>query len=142
MHVIPILFCLKLGDYLLAQFFYCNLKNFWLVPFLRVKVSVYSQFYRFQFLLELCNWHYLQQFAGDNICFNYANFEGLLQLCRWYFLLQLCWWIFLLLSCMWLFLLQLFSVGDNFVVFMQMRITIAIIKVVLSAVYNCFYCKM
>ena len=35
-------------------------------------------------------------YAGNNVCCNYANFEALLQLCMWYFMLQLCWWILLL----------------------------------------------
>ena len=29
-----------------------------------------------------------------------------------------------------------------FIVFMQMGVTVAIMQVVLSAVYNCFYCKI
>ena len=29
-----------------------------------------------------------------------------------------------------------------FIVFMQMGVTVAIMQVVLSVVYNCFYCKM
>ena len=34
--------------------------NLWLAPFLQVKVSVYSQLCRWQFLLELWNWLFIE----------------------------------------------------------------------------------
>ena len=78
--VILKLFCLKLGPYSFTKFLYYNQKDLWLAPFLQVKVSVVNSAGG-----SFC-WNYgtdtsYNNYAGANVCCNYAGFEVLLQLC-------------------------------------------------------------
>ena len=130
--VILKLFCLKLGLYSFTQFPYYNRNDLWLSPFLQVKVSVVSSAGG-SFCWNYATDTFYSNYAGANICCNYAGFWGSIvimlvvlsatlmlvdlffQLRRWLFLMQFCGlkflqhlfrWRFLQHICEWQFLLK------------------------------------
>ena len=104
--------------------------HFWKWKFLHIVHSAGGRFcwdYVTDTLEQLCRWQCLLQL------WRFWGPEALVQLCRWYFPLQLCWWIWCTNS------------SDSFsieYVYLCWQESLAIMQVVLSAVSNCFYCKM
>ena len=63
---------LKLTDYSLAQFLYCNLKNLELALFLQVKVFVLNSAGG-SFCWNYATDNFYSNYAGDNVCWYYVE---------------------------------------------------------------------
>ena len=115
--------------------------------------SLCSQFYRWKFPLELCNWHFM---AIMQMITSVAS----MQVLRWSFLLLVWWCIVQLQLSRGLFQVEIVLLEisgahmqltvsaanmwvTNFVI-MQMEVSVAIMQAVFSAVqyaHDCFYCN-
>ena len=100
--------------------------------------SFCSQFYRWKFLLELCNWHFLWQLCRWQQLFHICRFWGgtFCSRCN-YVVRSFCCTLQVTVSAanMWVTI---------FILIMQMGVSVAIMQVVLSAVeyaHNSFYCN-
>ena len=128
-------------------------------PFLQVKVSVYSQFCRCQFLLELCNWHTVAimevvtsvavmqalgpyySYADGTFCYSYVGGSSCCNhLCDCF-----CWnySVRILSSNYMQVTVSAFNMGVTvFIIFLQVGVSVATMQVVLSAVRSYFSCKI